>query len=119
MSVDQLHATEGRVTGQCQRLAAVLTMTRDMLSHAESGDWDTVSSMERQRRAELADCMAQATAPEHGELIAEALAAILHLNEEMMGLLRTARDQVMHESIAQARTRSAIGQYQGVKHAPG
>ena len=63
-------------------------------------------------------CFAEATAPEHGELVAEALAVILHLNEELMVKLRAAREAVLQQGIEQARTRSAIGQYQNVKQAP-
>ncbi len=118
MSVDPIiraSATEG---GQCRRLAQVLTLTRDMLTHANNGDWDTVTLMERQRREDLMVCFADATSPEHGELVAEALAAILHLNEELMAKLRAARDNVLQQGVDQARTRTAIDQYQGVKHAP-
>ena len=89
-----------------------------MLSRAKDGDWDTVTLMERQRREDLTACFAEVASPEHGELVAEALAAILHLNEELMAALRAARDEVLRQGVDQARKRSAIGQYQGVKHAP-
>lgn len=118
MTVAELHAVTGDHAGQCRRLADVLTQTRQMLDLAGAGDWDQVTAMEQHRREELRRCFEEATAPEHGELVAEALAVILHLNEELMVKLRAAREAVLQQGIAQARTRSAIGQYQNVKQAP-
>ena len=74
--------------------------------------------MERQRRDDLRACFSQASTPEHNELVAEAIAAILHLNEELMARLKTARDSVLQQGLDQVRTRAAIGEYQDVKHAP-
>lgn len=104
--------------GQCQRLAGVLTMTRDMLESAESGDWERVAELERQRRDDLNACFTATPSQQHGELVAEALAVILHLNEELMSRLREAREAVLQQGVSQARTRAAIGQYQDIKGAP-
>jgi hypothetical protein len=104
--------------GQCERLAGVLTMTRDMLAAAEAGDWERVAELERQRRDDLNQCFAAPPSQEHGELVAEALAVILHLNEELMSRLRAARESVLEQGVRQVRTRSAIDQYQDVKRAP-
>lgn len=104
--------------GQCQRLAGVLTMTRDMLASAEDGDWERVAELERRRRDDLKACFATPPSQEHGELVAEALAVILHLNEELMTRLREARAAVLDQGVAQARTRAAIGEYRTVKGAP-
>ncbi len=119
MTVEDLHAVTGEHAGQCRRLADVLTLTRKMLDHAAEGDWDSVTAMEQRRRDDLRVCFQESTAPEHGELVAEALAVILHMNEELMAKLRAARDAVLQQGVDQARTRSAIGQYQNVKHAQG
>ncbi len=118
MTVEQLHAVSGEHAGQCRRIAEVLTLTRNMLERAGEGDWEAVSDMERQRREGLRECFSQMTAPEHNELVAEALAVMLHLNEELMASLKTARDSVLQQGLDQARTRVAIGEYQDVKHAP-
>jgi hypothetical protein len=115
-SDDSTLATADR--GQCQRLAGVLTMTRDMLASAEAGDWEQVAELERQRREDLKACFATPPSQEHGELVAEALAVILHLNEELMTRLREARAAVLDQGVAQVRTRAAIGEYRTVKGAP-
>jgi len=100
---------------QYRRLARVLTVTREMVALAEAGDWDAVAGREQDRRDDLARCFTEAVAPDHAELVAEALAAILHLNEELMASLSKARDAVLQQGVAQVRTRSAIGQYELVK----
>ena len=100
---------------QYQRLARVLTLTQDMVALAEAGDWDAVAAREQDRRDDLARCFKEAVSTEHAELVAEALAAILHLNEEMMAHLSKARDAVLQQGVAQVRTRSAIGHYERVK----
>ena len=103
---------------QYQRLARVLTLTQEMVALAEVGDWDAVAAREQDRRDDLARCFKEAVSTEHAELVAEALAAILHLNEEMMAHLSKARDAVLQQGVAQVRTRSAIGQYEQVKSQP-
>ncbi|HAN27983.1 MAG TPA: flagellar protein FliT [Haliea salexigens] len=103
---------------QYQRLARVLTLTQDMVALAEAGDWDAVAAREQDRRDDLARCFKEAVSTEHAELVAEALAAILHLNEEMMAHLSKARDAVLQQGVAQVRTRSAIGHYERVKSQP-
>jgi hypothetical protein len=116
MTVEDLHRVAEASAGQSRRLADVLVLTRDMLEQARAGDWDAVTALEQRRRDDLKSCFAGATSAEHSELVAEALAVILHLNEELMACLRTARDEVLRRGVEQARTRSAIGQYQGVQH---
>jgi hypothetical protein len=108
----------GQSTGQCRRLADVLTTTRSMLEHAGAGDWDQVAEMERGRREDLERCFSEPVAPQHSELVSEALAVMLHLNEELMGLLASARDAVLEQGVQQARTRSALGSYKDIQHSP-
>ena len=100
---------------QCRRLARVLTMTQEMLELADAGDWDSVAEREADRREDLKLCFNAAVEPSNSELVAEALAAVLHLNEELMSRLASARDSVLQQGIAQARTRSAIDSYHDVK----
>lgn len=107
-----------RDVGPCQRLAAVLAMTRDMLDMARTGDWDEVAELERARRDDLQQCFAEPVSAEHGELVAEALAVMLHLNEELMALLASAREAVLTEGAQQVRRRTALDQYQQVQHRP-
>jgi len=103
-------------TGQCRRLADVLSATRSMLAHATAGEWEEVTELEKARREDLALCFSDPVASQHSELVSEALAVMLHLNEELMELLASARDAVLEQGAAQARTRSAVDRYQDVLH---
>ena len=98
--------------GQCVLLANVLTMTPFMLERARKDEWELVTELEGQRRELLNECFATAVSPEHSEIFSEALAAMLHLNEELMSQLKTARDQVADEGNAQVRNLEAAGEYQ-------
>ncbi len=100
---------------QCRRLARVLNITRDMLALADAGDWDAVAGLEQERREDLTACFSGTQDPGQAELVAEALAAILHLNEELMARLTSARDVALEQGVAQARTRVALGHYESVK----
>jgi len=109
----------GHKLGQCQRLAQVLTLTQDMLKLAEDGQWQQVAELEKQRRDDLALCFdatsTTSAAPEHAELMAEALATMLHLNEELMEKLSMARQGVLEQGVKQNRNRSAIVSYDAVR----
>ena len=119
MSTTLAEPSEAHSAGQYQRLAGVLNTTRDMLERAGAGDWDRVAELERARRADLQTCFSHPVDADHGELVSEALAVMLHLNDELMGLLATARDTVLEQGVQQVRTRSALGRYQDVQHSPG
>lgn len=99
---------------QCRRLAQVLEMTREMLAQARKGEWETVTGMERDRREDLVKCFSEPIPLGDSELVAEALATLLHLNEELMALLKDARSSVMEKSAAFTNNRQAINSYQSV-----
>jgi hypothetical protein len=102
-------------TTQCRRLAHVLTLTKQMLVYADNGEWERVTELELERRDDLTTCFAESASIADSVLIAEAIAALLHLNEELMAKLKTARGLVMEQGIEYSRNRSAVGSYQAVK----
>lgn len=102
---------------QCQRLAQVLNCTQEMLTQAENNNWDNVAALELSRRDELSACFAQPVPEQDAALVAEAVAALLHLNEELMAHLATARTQTLEAGAAFSRGRSALGQYNAVQTA--
>lgn len=99
---------------QCRRLAHVLTLTKKMLAHAESGEWEQVTELELERRDDLAACFSDAVVAADSVLIAEAIAALLHLNEELMAKLKVARDEVMAQGIEYSRKQNAVGSYRAI-----
>ena len=104
--------------GQCVLLANVLTMTQFMLERARKDEWELVTELEGQRRELLDECFATAVSPEHSEIFSEALAAMLHLNEELVALLDTAKAEAAARHSGQVNTRRQINQYLDVDPAP-
>jgi len=100
---------------QCRRLARVITITKQMLVHADHDEWEQVTELEIERRDDLTACFSDAASVADSVLIAEAIAALLHLNEELMAKLKTARDVVMEQGIEYSRNRSAVGDYKAVE----
>ena len=99
---------------QCRRLAQVLMITRQMLVDAEDGDWEQVAAREVERREDLAACFSSSVPAADAELSAQAMAALLHLNEELMAKLQTARAEVMSLAREHTRNRHAVDSYQAV-----
>ena len=101
--------------GQCVLLANVLTMTQFMLERARKEEWDTVADLEGERRELLNECFATAVAPEHSEIFSEALAAMLHLNEELVSLLDAAKAEAAAKHAGQVTTHRQLNQYLDVE----
>jgi hypothetical protein len=101
--------------GQCVLLANVLTMTQFMLERARKDEWDTVADLEGERRELLNECFATAVAPEHSEIFSEALAAMLHLNEELVSLLDAAKAEAAAKHAGQVTTHRQLNQYLDVE----
>jgi beta-phosphoglucomutase-like phosphatase (HAD superfamily) len=98
-------------SGQCLDLASVLLATDEMLNAAQGGHWERVSELESSRRKRLDRCFAQTILPENSELFSEALAVMLHLNEELMQLLQNAREAAAVQNSDQMRTQKSIKHY--------
>ena len=95
--------------GQCALLANVLTRTSRMLEAARSGDWPLVTAMENKRSQLVKQCFSETVRAENSELFSEALAIMLHMNEELVALLEDAKayaavrhtdDQFAHQAIS-------------------
>jgi hypothetical protein len=97
--------------GGCHALARALELSRHMLALAHEGDWDAVARCESQRRSYLAGALDAGHDTRHGELIADALAAILQLNEELVSLLGEARLQLSRAGSQQRRSLRAVDTY--------
>lgn len=84
----QLHEQRRRF-----QLARLITLSEDMLECARSADWDKVEELEVLRRVELEECFTLQT--EHPSLlISQALAALIHINDQIVVVVREARDCV-------------------------
>ena len=104
----QLLARLSQKSGQCLDLANVLLATDEMLESAQLGNWGRVAELEVTRRKRLSLCFSQPLIAENTQVFSEALAIMLHLNEELVSLLEAAKvsaasrhkdDQFAHEAI--------------------
>lgn len=98
-------------SGQCLDMASVLLATDEMLKAAQSGSWDRVSELESSRRKRLDRCFTQPIMPENSELFSEALAVMLHLNEELVAVVQQAREQVSVSRNQHAKKKEALRHY--------
>ena len=104
--------TPALTIGQTRLLATVIKTTRNMLALAADEAWDAVADLEILRREDLKRCFEIPVQDDKGELVAEALAVLLHLNEELMSQLKAARDAVGEEGSTEVRNLEAVGEYQ-------
>ena len=97
--------------GRAGSLANILVMTEKMLESARNDHWDDVTEMEERRREALSECFGTPIPEEYSELFTEALAAMLHMNEELISLLENAKAEVAIKRTDQARTSKSLGHY--------
>lgn len=99
---------------QTRVLATVIKTTKNMLQLADQGEWGTVAELELLRREDLQFCFDMPADEDKAELVAEALAVLLHLNEELMDRLARARDAVRKTANVEVRNIEALEEYRRV-----
>ena len=108
---DNLLAKLSRQSGQCLDLANVLLATDEMLREARKANWGRVTELEASRKKRLALCFAKPMLPENSQLFSEALAVMLHLNEELVSLLNQAKADVALQYREGKSAQTSIGHY--------
>ena len=101
--------------GQCALLANVLTRTSRMLEAACSGDWPLVTAMENKRSQLVKQCFSEPVGAENSELFSEALAIMLHMNEELVALLEDAKGRASVRRTDHQFAHEAISHYLDTK----
>lgn len=104
---------------QRERLAAVVLLTERMLNLGKAGDWDQVSDSERCRQALLKDCFESEVQPHNSQLFSEAIAAMLHMNEELMALLADARREASVSFSEERKGIKAVAHYLDISKGSG
>jgi hypothetical protein len=92
-------------------LADILMMTEGMLEQARNNQWEEVTRLEEQRREALNVCFSSDIPVEQTKIFSEALAVMLHMNEELIALLENAKAEVAIKRTDQARTSKSLGHY--------
>lgn len=93
------------------QLAKLLRSTEEILVCAQKGDWESVEEMEHSRKIEIADCFSNQS-HEETPLIAEALATLIYLNEQITELVKQAKSDLMKEQRSFKSGRLAAQNYQ-------
>lgn len=96
---------------QCRRLVEVLEVTKTMVEHAQRGNWTEVGKLELQRRDELNECFAYKIADEDSYLMSEALATVLHMNEELMSIVAAARRELIQKQSENVQAKAGLNDY--------
>lgn len=95
------------------QLARVLKVTEDMLEQANAGNWDRVEELEAQRSRELEECFGMQD-EQPSELVAEALATLIYLNEQLVQIVRYARERASVERFEHRRALNAASAYSDI-----
>lgn len=96
------------------QLARLLQITEKMLEYAQGGDWQSVEELESLRKNELDTCYhLQEQAP--SLVVAEALATLLYLNDQIVALVKLARTQLVSDHNTVSRNKVLIDLYQDDK----
>ena len=96
-------------------LAQVLLITNEMLLLAQQGSWDAITELEQRRREMLTECFSSPIPSSRGDVFAEALAAMLHMNEEMIDLLDAAKEKVAIKRTDQRHRARSLAHYLDVE----
>ena len=97
--------------GQRTLIRLALEKTHEMLGQARSGNWDDISGLEKERKLLLEQCFHIAIVPENAEIFSEALAIMLHMNEELVALLNDAKASAALQRGSDRKTHKALAQY--------
>ena len=96
-------------------LAQVLLITEEMLKLAQKDSWDAITEFEQRRREILSDCFSRPIPSNQEDVFSEALAAMLYMNEEMIGLLEAAKQNVAVKRTDQRHIKRSLGHYLDVE----
>lgn len=110
LSAQRLQALLAR-EGQAGLLANILGRTERMLDAARSGDWPLVTAMENKRSQLVKQCFSETVSPENSEIFSEALAIMLHMNEELVALLNNAKADAAIQRGSDLKKHQAVAHY--------
>lgn len=111
MTADADEQREDARSKQRFQLARLLRSTEEILHCAQIADWESVEILERQRQAELTACFA-GDDEDSSPLIAEALATLLHMNNQITDLVKKAKADLVAEQQKIENQKSAANHYQ-------
>lgn len=94
-----------------QSLARLLQFTEEMLACTERGEWDALDALEKERNIELDACFAGAVEHENSPDISDAIAALIQLNDKLVGRVAEERERVLEQGHGLQQGRKASFDY--------
>ena len=92
-----------------------LEKTQEMLLEGKKNNWELVNKIETERRLLLSQCFESTVAARNSQIFSEALATMLHMNEELVALLNEAKRDAAARHSEQKHSSQAIGHYLDTK----
>ena len=95
--------------GQRTLIRLALEKTQEMLLEGKKNNWEAVNKIEVERRLLLSQCFESTVATRNSQIFSEAIATMLHMNEELVALLNAAKtnasvkhgnDRKKHQAVA-------------------
>lgn len=108
---DVTEQRESKLSQKRFQLAKLLRCTEVILACAQKGEWELVEEMEQARRQEITACFSNQSHDE-SPIIAEALATLIHLNEQITLLVKRAKTDLLKEQQAFENGKLAAQNYQ-------
>jgi hypothetical protein len=71
----------------------ILAHTRDMLNAANTGDWDRVIPLERERQARIERFFSSAPAPHEADWVRSGIVEILESDKRLLALCQTRKEE--------------------------
>ena len=116
MFTDPMEASSGCAEASQRTLIRLaLEKTQQMLLEAECDRWENIQSLENERKVILNRCFEHKIAHRNSEIFAEALATMLHMNEELVALLEAAKEDASVRRTDHQFAHEAIGHYLDTK----
>jgi hypothetical protein len=92
------------------QLAYLLRLTEAMVEHAKRGEWRQLEELEMVRSVEAEECF-RCNLDTESDLIAEALATLLQLNENLIKIVGYAQTQLTDERLEQLQREKTTKAY--------
>ena len=101
--------------GQRTLIRLALEKTQEMLLEGKKNNWEVVNKIEIERRLLLSQCFESTVAARNSQIFSEAIATMLHMNEELVALLNEAKHDAAIRHSEQKHSSQAIGHYLDTK----
>lgn len=98
-----------------QLLADVLLISEKMLQLGREDKWDTVAELESKRAYFLKQCFDSPISDDRFDVFSQALAVMLHLNEELITVLEEAKGQAAIQRTDTRKKASSVKHYLDVE----